>query len=146
MNQAVGGSNPPWRHHLGFRTPDIGNTDIETVRLSSAIYRYEPGGRRFELQSAPLFRFLFKWKPLDTGNTDIENCASLAQLDRVPGYEPGGRRFESSADAPLFRVSLWTPDIGNTDIENRASLAQLGQSTYYEPGGRRFELPGRATI
>ncbi len=35
-------------------------------------------------------------KRKSAANTDVETCASLAQLDRVPGYEPGGRRFESS--------------------------------------------------
>ncbi len=68
---------------------------------------------------------------------DIENCASLAQLDRVPGYEPGGRRFESSRTRHLLKGNALM--LTKVDIENCASLAQLDRVPGYEPGGRRFE-------
>ncbi len=55
---------------------------------------------------------------------DIENCASLAQLDRVPGYEPGGRRFESSRTRHLLKGN--TLMLTKVDIENLRVLSSAG--------------------
>ncbi len=73
----------------------------------------------------------------------IKACASVAQLDRVPGYEPGGQRFESSRT----RHSYLVREKGNTlilkyryrIIKYCALVAQLDRVPGYEPGGQRFE-------
>ncbi len=54
----------------------------------------------------------------------IENCASLAQLDRVPGYEPGGRRFESSRTRHLLKGNALM--LTKVDIENLRVLSSAG--------------------
>ena len=38
-----------------------------------------------------------------------DQCAAVAQLDRVPGYEPGGRRFESSQPRHYFGTLFRAP-------------------------------------
>ncbi len=68
----------------------------------------------------------------------IKACASVAQLDRVPGYEPGGQRFESSRTRHYLKLLNVRESIVKA-IKACASVAQLDRVPGYEPGGQRFE-------